>query len=326
MAYVRKRDKNWQAIVRRKGFKTQIRTFLKKSQASAWARQMEEDMDMAQCPDDLEILTTTTFKDLLERYLDTKTPLKKGVQQETSRINILMKHPICTLTLDRLTSGVFARYRDERLQSVGPQKVLHELNMFGVILRTAKMDWDIPLPKVPVDDVRKPKMPPPRTRRLQDGELECIRDAALNGLSPFIWAVIEFAIETAMRRGEITSLTWQHVDFKRRVAHLPTTKNGDPRDVPLSPRAVAVLKQQRNDKLPTPFPYGRGAITHAWLKVMRVTGIQNLRFHDLRHEGVSRLFEKGLTIPEVALVSGHRDFRMLARYTHLRADDVMKKL
>ncbi len=125
-----------------------------------------------------------------------------------------------------------------------------------------------------------------------------------------------------MRRGEIMSIEWSRIRWQDRIVHLPDTKNGYSRDVPLSARAVEILLEQREQRLKKPFPYGVGAITHAWLKVVNTAKIDNLRFHDLRHEGISRLFEKGLSVPEVALVSGHRDFRMLARYTHMKAENI----
>jgi len=237
-------------------------------------------------------------------------------------MNYLLRQPISELTLDRLTTGVFANYRDDRLTQVGPQKVLHELNAFSVVLRAAKMDWDIPLRDIPLDHIRKPKIPPGRDRRLRDGEFEKLRETALNGQSPYIWNVIEFAIETAMRRGEIMSIEWHRIRWQDRIVHLPDTKNGYSRDVPLSARAIEILEDQRKQRLKKPFPYGRGALTHAWLKVISVSKIDNLHFHDLRHEAISRLFEKKLSVPEVALVSGHRDFRMLARYTHMKAENV----
>ncbi len=198
---------------------------------------------------------------MIERYRDTVTPTKKSIVQETYRLNYLLRQPITEMTLDRLSTGMSAQYRDERLKEVGPQKVLHELNAFSVVLRTAKMDWDIPIPNIPLDDLRKPKRPPGRDRRLRDGEFDKMCAAALDGLSPFIWAVIEFAIETAMRRGEILGIEWHHIRMKDRIIHLPDTKNGYSRDVPVTERAMQIIVDQHKQGLDKPFPYGVGAIT-----------------------------------------------------------------
>ncbi|SIT08608.1 Phage integrase family protein [Insolitispirillum peregrinum] len=271
-------------------------------------------------------LATTTLADLIERYRDTVTPTKKSAYQERYRLNRLLRHPVCKLTLDRLTTGAFARYRDERLQSVGSQQVRHDLNAFAIVLRAARLDWDVPLLTIPLDAVRKPKIPPGRDRRLLDGEYEALHEAALVGETPYIWDVIDFAIQTAMRQSEILGLLWHRIDTERRIAHFPDTKNGFARDVPLTSKAAGILIEHGADGLARPFPYTVRMVQWAWRRTLQRAGIGDLHFHDLRHEGISRLFEKGLSIPEVAVVSGHRDFRMLARYTHLRAIDVGRKL
>jgi hypothetical protein len=151
LASVRKYRGKWQATIRRKGRKSISRTFSTKGAACTFARRVEFEMDVAQNPDDISTLSQITLVELITRYRDTVTPTKKGVRQETSRMNYILKQPISQLTLDRLTTGVFARYRDDRLQQVGPQKVRHELNAF---LRTAKLDWHIPLRDIPIDHIR----------------------------------------------------------------------------------------------------------------------------------------------------------------------------
>jgi integrase len=139
--------------------------------------------------------------------------------------------------------------------------------------------------------------------------------------------VIHFAIATGMRRGELLSLTWRQIDLAKRTAYLTNTKNDQPRHVPLSPHAVAVLQQQ-NETRPDGlvFPVSANAVRQAWERLKRRAGIEDLRFHDLRHEAISRFFESGLTVPEVGSISGHKDLRMLMRYTHLRAENLAIKL
>ena len=125
-----------------------------------------------------------------------------------------------------------------------------------------------------------------------------------------------------MRRSEQISLT--RADIKSGVAILRHTKNGRPRSVPLSSRARAVLAE-----LPTSgklFPVSRNEIVYHWKRALRDANVHGLRWHDLRHEAVSRLFEKGLTTEEVMVVSGHTTYAMLARYTHLRAEGIARKL
>ena len=145
--------------------------------------------------------------------------------------------------------------------------------------------------------------------------------------NPHIWPVIVFAIETWMRRGEILGLGWEHVDLDRRIAFLPLIKNGSSREVPLSTKASHVLGEHRQcNDTPSPFPITPNGSRLARDRLRRRAGLSDLRFHDLRHEAISRFFELGLNIPEVAVISGHKDPRMLFRYTHLRAVDLVNSL
>ena len=103
-----------------------------------------------------------------------------------------------------------------------------------------------------------------------------------------------------MRRGEILSLDWQNIDFKKRIAFLPLTKNGTSREVPLSSKAAIILEEQRLKKQDVPFPITDNAFRLAWDKLKKRASISDLKFHDLRHEAISRFFEAGLSLVEVA--------------------------
>ena len=173
--------------------------------------------------------------------------------------------------------------------------------------------------------ISKPRAPRARDRRLEAGELERLLSACEN---KWFRPVILFAIETGMRRGEILSLTWEGVHLGKRYVHLPDTKNGDSRDVPLSPQALELLgglpRNIRGDQVV--FPLHFEALKSSWRRACSRAGVKDLRFHDLRHEVTSRFFEKGLNVMEVAAITGHKDLRMLQRYTHLRAEDLVLKL
>jgi integrase len=133
-----------------------------------------------------------------------------------------------------------------------------------------------------------------------------------------------------MRRGELLSLLWANVNLDMQVAVLPVTKNGDMRRVPLSKDAIAILKEQRMTNVQSitgkVFDVSHISLDKAWRKACRKAGIFGLRFHDLRHEAISRLFEIGLNPMEVSSISGHKTLQMLKRYTHLKAEDLAKKL
>ena len=129
-----------------------------------------------------------------------------------------------------------------------------------------------------------------------------------------------------MRRGELLGLEWQHVDLDKRTAYLPITKNGTNRTIPLSLKAIETLQLLPRDISGRVFPLSATALRGLWARACKRAGIEDLRFHDLRHEATSRFFEKGLNVMEVAAITGHKDLRMLQRYTHLRAEDLAVKL
>ena len=140
------------------------------------------------------------------------------------------------------------------------------------------------------------------------------------------WIVIT-ALETAMRRGEIISLKWDNIDFARKQAFLPRTKNGESRYIPLTNKACEAL-QHVNTENNVVFPISPNAVRLAWERLKKKANIDHIRFHDLRHEAISRLFEKGLTVPEVASISGHKTPAMLFRYAHAdlrRISDVISE-
>ncbi len=302
-----------------------VRSFARHIDAVHWARSIEATIDLGQEPPEASIMARTKFRELLDRYLIEVTPQKRSHRMETSRLNRLLKHDIANLTLDKLTSGVFASFRDQRLKDVGPQTVRHDLNLLSLVIKAATIDWDFPFKENPLDKLRKPRMPLGRTRRISREEVEKLREGMARSESTYLMPMVDLAVETAMRKGEILALLWVNVDLGRRTAHLPMTKNGHPRTIPLSSKARDILASLPRTHSRV-FPYTETAVRLAWDRLLRRVKIEDLHFHDLRHEAISRLFEKGLSIPEVALISGHRDARMLFRYTHLTAEEVGKKL
>ncbi len=304
MATIRKLRGRWQAQVRRRGVAPRAKSFNTRTDAQRWAQDLEAEASRSGWVADTRLAEKTTLRELLTRYCAEVTPGKRGAVSEASRINSILRCPMSHRTLAKLTSADVATYRDERLKSVAPATVVRELNTVSHAIEIATREWGLWLPRNPVKLVRRPQVPRGRTRRLKAGEEARLLAACDSGRTPLMKPLIILAIETAMRRGEMLDLQWQHVDLVRCVAHLPLTKNGDSRDIPLSRRAVAILK---------------GAL--------RVRAeMDDFHFHDLRHEAVSRLFEKGLNIAEVSAISGHKELKMLQRYTHLRAEDLVSRL
>lgn len=306
------------------------KSFDQKADAEKWARSLENELDRAGMLPDTRVAESMTLRSVLERYMIEVSPRKRSAHTEISRIKALVRRPLCHRTLALLSTSDLATYRDERLRSVSPSTVIRELNTISHAIDTAMRDWGVYLHRNPCKLVRRPSPPRGRNRRLRDDEEQRLLDAADSGRNVYMRDLIVLAVETGMRRGELLSLDWQHIDLESRIVHLPMTKNGEPRDVPLSTRARDVLYRlwEAQERPPTgrPLPTTESAVVQAWGHLCGRAGITGLHFHDLRHEAVTRLFEKGLNIVEVSAISGHRELRMLARYTHLRARDLVARL
>jgi integrase len=180
----------------------------------------------------------------------------------------------------------------------------------------ARIEWGWPLGDNPLSLIRMPRNNPPRERRLKPGEYELLQLKVRESRCWHLWPIINIAIETAMRRSEILALKWEHVDWQRQRALLPFTKNGRSRSVPLSAKAIENLKvAPRSSELV--FPVTDVAVRQAWERLRARAGTNDLTFHDLRHEAISRMFESGLKIPQVMAISGHQTASQLFRYVQL---------
>jgi integrase len=219
----------------------------------------------------------------------------------------------------------FAAYRDERLQAIKPSSLKRSLVPTHNLFEVAREEWDLPLLDNPLKRLRLAYADRRRERRLAPGEFERLLEAAQRSRISYLIPVLRLALETAMRRGDLLGIKADHVDLQNRSLLIPDSKNGQPRQIPLSVEAVQVLRPiiGGSGRL---FPVTANAFRLAWERTTRRAGISDLHFHDLRHEAISRLFEKGLSVPEVALISGHREVRMLFRYTHPIRTVIIAKL
>ena len=324
MASIRKRNDRWQVQVRRNGHAVS-RTFKFKADAEVWARKTERSIDRLDLDVRVRDLAFIFFPDLLVRYRDTITPRKKGAETEQVRLTAMARQKEFQINLDRLTPSVVTKYRDRRTNEVTGETVRRELSLLQTIMQTARRDWDIPIRDNPFSEVQKPKPNPARTRRLEEGEEARLMRSGNASRNKLLKPLVQLAIETGMRRSELLGLRWDNIDFSARTAFLPDSKNGHAREIPLSLSAMKIIEKLPRNR-DTVLPLTINAAKHGWRRLRDRAGVTGLRFHDLRHEAISRFFEKGLSIPEVALISGHRDPRMLFRYTALRASDVARKL
>lgn len=350
----------WQAKIRRDGGE-QSRTFAKKVDAEAWARKVESEIERGVWRDTDEAERTTLLK-ALERYEREVTPRKKGAAQEIYKIRALCRLPLTKMTLARIRGADIAAFRDSELERLAPSSVTKYLALLSHLFETVRKEWGIEVDN-PVRKISKPKFNNERSRRLSDEEARYLL-AALDdpGCSvktkegdrrnEWMPRIVRFALETAMRQSEILALEWKHVNFttkdgkKTGTAHLPDTKNGTSRDVPLSSAAVAVLlpagsvQRLRKGRV---FPTTASAVKQSFVRTVararrnyeadcEAQGsepahgfLEDLHFHDLRREATSRLAER-LAMHELMRVTGHKDTRMLARYYAPRAEDLARKI
>ena len=314
MASFRKRNGLWQVQVRSVHAGATSKSFHRKSDAERWATQQEALMQTGQWarnkPSDF------ILKEMMERYLAEVAPTKRGKDAETRRLKrLLSEKPLMSLRLDKAEPHIFAAFRDQRIRD-GVRACQYDLVLLRHAWNMARIEWGWPLGDNPLTLIRMPKNNPPRERRLKAGEYERLQVAAQSSLSWYLWPIIVIAIETGMRRGEILSLRWKHIDEEKKSVFLPMTKNGSSRRVPLSDKAVKMLLLVKANS-DAPFPITDIAFRQAWDRLRQRAHIADLTFHDLRHEAISRLFESGLKIHEVMAISGHRTASQLLRYVQV---------
>ena len=327
MATVVKRPSGkWQATVRSDG-RSFSRSFTKRADATKWARETElqaERGDWRKAP--TKTVEVMTLGDVLRQYRDDVTSKKRCADNERYAINGFLRSTLASVRLNHLNTKQIILYRDQRLLRAKPSTVVRELGWMQHAIDIACTDWDQRLPNGnPVKQVRRPRIDNRRERRLQAGEWERLLGAVNDERTPLLKPLLKLALATGMRRGEMLSMEWRHVDLERCTVFLPQTKNGRARTVPLSPAAVRVLSELPHDDIRC-IPLTGNAVRLAFERLRRRAGIEDLTFHDIRHEAISRFVESGLSLAQVQMISGHRDLRMLLRYTHLAVEDIVAKL
>lgn len=325
MATFRKKGNGWEVGVCKQGIR-RSKTFNTKSEAMAWAVYTEQEIIDGLAGK----VPNKTFGDLLQEYAKRVSPTKRGSVWELHRINAFLRDPISDVMLSDLSSNHFSVWRDRRLLSVSAGSVLREINILSHAINTAIKDWGW-IKSNPLSGIRRPPEPLPRDRLITDLEIEKLllslgydyEDKPIT-ISARIGAAMLFAIETAMRAGEIAGLTWDRVDIDKRTARLIETKNGSKRTVPLSTEAIRILNQVKSDS-ESVFNLTTDQIDVNFRKAKSRCMIEGLTFHDLRHTAITRLASK-LNILELARAVGHKDLRQLQVYFNMTAEDMAKKL
>jgi integrase len=338
MASIIKIGNKWRAQVRRKGFEVYTRTFATKTLAAAWAAGIESDIVRGLAPSAQHVAGRRyTVGDAIRDY--------RALRRSRPILDTSTEH----YTLHQLAAGLghsgaadlrvddlvgYAQRRHD--MGAGPYTVNMDIGKLGTVLRVVSASKGMNLPDV-VQQARpllkhlgliggggqRERRPTEDEMHRIDGYLRAQPNGALYA------AATQWAVETAMRQGEIARIRWSDVDAERKLVLVrdrkdPREKAGNDQWVPLLPPAWALLQALPRGEDERIFPIGASSISKAFTAACRALSIPDLHFHDLRHEAISRLFEAGYRIEQVALVSGHKTWTHLRRYTNLRPEDVHK--
>jgi integrase len=330
----------WKALVRKQGWPTAAKTFRTKRDAEDWSRRTEDSMVrgvyIERAPSE-----RLTLSAALDRYLAEVTPTKKPSTQRAEQVRAAtLRSHFGKYSLAAITAEMVAAFRDKRLTKGKTNNTVRlDLALLGHLFTTAIREWRLGLIQNPVANIRKPSAGKGRDRRLSGSEEKRLRKAVAGYSNPMLGWIFEIALETCMRSGEIVGLRLGQVDVARRIVRLADTKNDTARTIPMTKAAQAAFIQALanpvrpegcdlvffgepgRDGVRRPYNFNK-----AWIEIKSKLGLGDFRFHDLRHEAVSRLVEGGLSDQEVAAISGHKSMQMLRRYTHLRAEDLVGKL
>lgn len=339
MATIQKRKKSWRAMVRRKG-KTVTATFDTKAEAEAWAISTEAKIlegfaVEAIIRESLPPPEGIPMTEALQRYADEISPTKRGARWEQIRIKAFIRdHNLFQRPIASITGPDIAEWRNKRLRKVAASSVNRELCLLSSVFTYAMKEWYMGITFNPCSLVTKPRKPRPRTQRISLEDRKALIshldwDGKKAPKSPSQWVgfALYLALETAMRKGEILSLTWVNIDFEARHAYLERTKNGEERYVPLSKAAMSLLRLVKNREPDLPVvPIATGNFDKLFRLAKIETGLKHIRFHDSRREATTTMAPKLSNVLELAAITGHKSLSMLQIYYKPKAADLAARL
>lgn len=311
MATVRKRGDRWRVEVYRDG-KRKSKTCSTKTEAILWGAEEEKKLELMANGMQPE----TMFSDVIKRYLNEVTPTKRGEKHEFNRLTRFLRHPITDKYISDVTRHDLELWIKERLETVKGESVRRELSTIGHIFKVAVERWGY-IQSSPMVGLQQPQASKSRTQRFTQEDIDEIikisgYNESLKTAKARTGAAMLFAVETAMRAGEICNLTWNNVNLEKRTAFLPITKNGSSRTVPLTKAAVKILERLRDEieQGDTCFQVKSNILDATFRKLKKTANREYLHFHDTRREALTRLAKK-VDVMTLAKISGHKDIRIL---------------
>jgi len=328
------------------------KTFTTARLASRWLAEVEVDHGRGLFVDRSEA-ERHTLGQIIGRYRDDilgEDSEKRGAEKERGHLKVVLQDPVCDIRMASLTSADLAKFRD-RMKDLeyAPATIVRRLNLIQTIIEHARREWRIHMSANPAQMVKRPAgadrkrdrvfAPPPtsnsvgpsKNRVRPKSEEERLLTACDEDANPLLGPIARFAIATAMRQGEIVGLRWADIDLKKctavvRGAAGTVTKNGEVREVPLPPAAIAVLKKLKRSDGSKPFAIDQNVLKMRYRRAVLRAGIDDLTFHDLRHIATSRLAKIYTNPLDLKRVTGHKDLKSLDRYYHTTAEELAKRM
>jgi len=324
MATIQLLNKKYKVEIRKKGYPSVNKRFHTLGDARKFARDIESQMELGTF-EDYTGASGTSLKEILIKYRDEKTVLKKGVREETGTINFLIRHKIALNGLMRLRSHHIYKLMKELEVTRKPATVKKFVNIICHAWRVAKKEWGINLPaENPCDMVTLPKVNDARDRILTKAEYVKLLDACSESNLSILTDVVIFAASVGARQGEILKLKRSHIDFAKKQITFFDTKNDADRTIPAPDNVLEILKK---------YPFGSFVfntlarrLRKHFLRACRKAEIENFRFHDLRALFCTNALLSGMSIAEVSAISGHKDWSQLKRYTRIKPEDLLEKI
>lgn len=328
MGTIVKRGDSYRAVIRKVGHPTITKSFSKKAMAKVWIAETETAIERREL-----VHGGVSVGSLMDRYLR-ELKVAKKLNKDTEKSFRHVAKSTADLYLDELTPDRLIEWRNTHHPNAAPQSVHRYLTRIGSVLSTAEVLWDTIVPwrewrkaRKALDKLGVTGKSKPRFRRFEPDELKLIKDNL--GTTLPLSDIIDFALDTCLRSAEICRVKWSDIDRVKRTLIVrkrkhPKDKESNDQVIPLLGASLDIIDRQANthDEI---FPYNSKSVEAAWRRARRKAGLSDMKFHDLRHEGISRLFEQGYSIQEVAIVSGHKSWNSLKIYTNLRPESLHRQ-
>ena len=333
MANIQKRTNNkgdisYRVQIRLKGYPPQTATFERLTDARTWAKHTETEIQQGRHFKTAES-KKHSLSQAIERYFKDILAHRQNPINQKTYLNWWVKQ-LGVYTLADITSAIIIEKRNELVGSVnkygravGTTTANRYVQALGHVFTIANKEWGW-VSENPVSNISKYKESRGRVRFLSDEERESLLEACKLSENPHLFKVVVLALSTGARKMEILGLEWKDIDFGRGMIVLHETKNGERRVIPLQGYAREIIEQSakvRNLRCGFVFPSVTKCqpidIRTAWETALKSAGIQDFRFHDLRHSAASYLAMNGASLAEIAEVLGHKTLQMVKRYAHL---------